>query len=174
MRARNMIGLVLLLFAVAAVQAQQTTVILVRHAERADSPDRPQADPGLSAAGLERANRLSVYLKDAGISAIYSTPYARTRATAAPLANALGLSITLTTTPAGKSAAQFAQELADRILAENKGKTVLVVGHSNTVPPTITALGAPAVPPIGDNDYGDTYIVQIASDGKATVIRAKH
>ena len=164
---------VLLLFA-SAVQAQQTTVILVRHAERADSPEKPERDPGLSAVGVERANRLTEYLRNAGISAIYSTPFIRTRDTVQPLAKALGLTVIETGSPSGQPIAQFSKELAERILRENKGKTVLVVGHSNTVPPLVTALGAPAVPPIGDNDYGDTYIVQVGDNGKATVIRAKH
>ena len=174
MRLRKYVLMGLLLTAAAALQAQQTTVILVRHAERADSPEKPERDPGLSAAGLERANRLGEYLRNAGISAIYSTPFLRTRDTVQPLAKALGLTITETGSPSGQPLAQFSKDLADRILRENKGKTVLVVGHSNTIPPVITALGAPAVPPIGDNDYGDTYIVLVRDDGKASLIRAKH
>jgi 2,3-bisphosphoglycerate-dependent phosphoglycerate mutase len=172
MRKYFVIGMLLLVAAVA--QAQQTTVILVRHAERADSPEKPQTDPNLSAAGVERANRLSEYLKNAGVSAIYSTPFARTRETAQPLAKALGITITETPSPSGKPLAEFTKELAHRILAENKGNTALVVGHSNTTPAMVTALGAPAVPPIADPDYGDTYIVTVYENGKATVIRAKH
>ena len=174
MKLRKFLALGLLVLCAAALQAQTTTVILVRHSERADSPDKPETDPPLSPAGVKRADRLTEYLRNAGIGAIYSTPYARTRETAQPLAKALGLTITETPITAGKTTAQFAKELADRILSESKGKTVLVVGHSNTIPATVAALGAPPVPPIGDADYGDTYIVQVSADGKATVIRAKH
>jgi broad specificity phosphatase PhoE len=168
------LGLGLFVFSAATLQAQTTTVILVRHSERADSPDKPDKDPPLSPAGIKRAERLSDYLRNAGVGAIYSTPYARTRETAQPLAKALGITITETPIEAGQSAAVFAKGLADRILSENKGKTVLVVGHSNTIPATVAALGAPPVPAIGEADYGDTYIVQVSAAGKATVIRAKH
>jgi broad specificity phosphatase PhoE len=174
MAIRKYLVLGLLLLCAGVLQAQQTTVILVRHAERADTPEKPERDPGLSAAGVERANRLTDYLRNAGISAIYSTPFLRTRDTVQPLAKALGLTISETGSPSGQPIAQFSKELAERILRENSGKTVLVVGHSNTIPPVITALGAPPVPPIGDNDYGDTYIVQVDGNGKATIIRAKH
>ncbi len=174
MRVRKYVALMVLLLCAAAVQAQQTTIVLVRHAERADPPEKPEADPTLSVAGVKRAERLAEYLRNAGVTAIYSTPYKRTRETALPLAKTLGINVTETPAPSGMAAAQFAKQLADRILSENKGKTVLVVGHSNTIPPTVAALGAPPVPAMGDGDYGDMYIVQVSADGKATVIRAKH
>jgi broad specificity phosphatase PhoE len=155
------------LCAPALLSAQQTTVILVRHAEKVDGA----GDVALTDAGKARAARLADLLRNAGVSAIYSTPYARTKDTAQPIAQALGLEVTVTPAPAG---AAFAQSVAERILRENKGKTVLVVGHSNTTPDVVKALGAPAVPPIPDSEYDNLFVVQIDAGGKATVIRAKY
>src|SRR5215213_9019578 len=65
-----------------------TTIILVRHAEKAVSTS---ADMALSEAGAARANELARVLGGARIGAIYTTQYLRTRQTVAPLAKALGI-----------------------------------------------------------------------------------
>ena len=146
------------------IPAQQTTVILVRHAEKVDGP----GDVALTDAGNARAARLADLLKNAGLSAVYSTPYKRTLETAAPIAKALGLEVIQT-----PAAGTYAQSTADRILKEQRGKTVLVVGHSNTTPDLAKALGV-TVPAISDPEYDNLFVVQIAADGKASVIRAKY
>ncbi len=146
------------------VAAQQTTVILVRHAEKADGP----GDVALTGAGAARALRLADLLQNAGISVVYSTPYKRTTDTATPIAKALGLEVVHT--PVNAS---YAQSMAERILKEQRGKTVLVVGHSNTTPDVAKAFGV-TVPSIPDSEYDNLLVVQIAADGKATVIRAKY
>jgi broad specificity phosphatase PhoE len=73
----------------------QELVLLVRHAERADGGAPPAgmmaADPGLSEAGQQRANRLAVMLADAGLDTVFVTQFRRTSATAAPLVAKLGV-----------------------------------------------------------------------------------
>jgi phosphohistidine phosphatase SixA len=135
-------------------EAQQM-VILVRHAERADGGagaagmmDKP-ADPLLSPAGEARAAKLAAMLADAGITAIYSTEFRRTQDTAKPLAAKIGVSVT--TVPAGDLAA-----LTAKISGDPKG-IALVVGHSNTVPAVIKALGGTA-PAIADSEYDNLFI----------------
>lgn len=152
-------GVVLLAIGLAApAVASAQMVILVRHAERADAGAGAPAgaamtaapDPELSAAGKARAATLAAMLKDAGITAIYTTEYRRTRDTAAPLADLLKLS----------SEAISARDQA-ALLAKIKAHTsgaVLVVGHSNTVPAIIKALGGPDVT-IGDNEYDNLFFV---------------
>ena len=103
-----------------------TTIIFVRHAEKAQTPPE---DPGLSPAGERRRAELTRQLVDAdvvaGIDAIYSTPYKRTVQTAQPLAEALNL-------PINRYDPDDNEAVLDRILKEHKGKIILVVGHSDT------------------------------------------
>lgn len=143
--------------AVPAVASAQM-VILVRHAERADGGAGAQTgaamtaapDPELSEAGKARAAALAGMLKDAGITAIYTTEYRRTRDTAAPLAGLLKMS-----SEAISSRDQAA--LVAKIKTHTSG-VVLVVGHSNSVPAIIKALGGPDVT-IGDNEYDNLFFV---------------
>ncbi len=123
------------------------TVYLVRHAEKA--PNDPK-DPDLSDAGRKRAQNLASTLKDAGLTAIYATELKRTQQTAEPLARATGLQVTIV--PAAETAALVAQ------LQEAKG-AVLVVGHSNTLPAIVKALGAFAPITLDDAAYDDLFIV---------------
>ena len=143
-----------------------TTVIVVRHAEKAATP---ADDPPLSALGEARARDLYDAIKDAGVSAVITTQYVRTKETGQPTVAALSLPTQVVTTTA---AATHARDIAAAVRA-HAGHTVLVVGHSNTVPAIIEALGAKRPPPICDAEYDNLYIVTIASDGHAGVIRSK-
>lgn len=148
-------GTVLFMTLIPALASAQKMVILTRHAERADgqatmsTPSGAPADPKLSAAGAARAQKLATMLADAGIAAMFTTEFARTKDTAAPLAAALKQ------TPAVVAAAQTAA-LIDQIKT-HANDTVFVVGHSNTVPAIIKALGGPDVT-IGDAEYDNLFI----------------
>ena len=139
---------VLLLTAVPVTAAAQATAIVVRHAERLDS----STDSPLSSAGQARAARLAAMLKDAGISAIYTTERQRTTQTAQPLAEALRLAprILKVEDIDGVVAAVRAARDADRIL---------IVGHSNTVPTILQRLGVGEAVTIGDDDYANLFVV---------------
>jgi broad specificity phosphatase PhoE len=151
MSKRSLVILVLSLL-VAAPAAAQSSVFLVRHGERADSgmSPAPGANPDLSEAGKARAESLATVLKDANITAIFTTEYKRTQQTAAPLAKALGL--TAKVVPAKSTA-----DLVKQIKAE-KGN-VLVVGHGNTVPDIIKDLGVSASVTIPDDEFDSLFIV---------------
>lgn len=150
-----------------ALASAQTMVILTRHAERADGAATMGAasgganDPELSAAGKDRAERLAALLAEAGVGAIFTTEYRRTQDTAAPLAARTALQ------PEIVPAAQLAA-----LVGKIKGRahdTVLVVGHSNTVPAIIKALGGPDVT-IGDAEYG-TLFIWVPATGTLTRLR---
>lgn len=146
-----------------------TTIIFVRHAEKEKSPPD---DPGLSAAGRQRAAELTRQLVDAdvvaGVDAIYSTPYKRTLQTVQPLAEALDLPITRYDPDDNEAV------LAD-ILKDHKGKIILVVGHSDTIPGLIADLGASKkVPPIAEMEYDNIYIISIPWFGKTKTIRLRY
>ena len=138
----------LLLSATAA--AAQPTVFVVRHAERADGGTTNTMmgnDPELSEAGHARAAALAATLKDAGVMAIYATEFKRTQQTAAPLAKALGITVTTVSskdTPA----------LLERIKAATGN--VLVVGHSNSIPDVVKGLGVASPVTVGDAEVPTT------------------
>jgi broad specificity phosphatase PhoE len=146
-----------------------TTIIFVRHAEKAQTPPE---DPGLSPAGERRRAELTRQLVDAdvvaGIDAIYSTPYKRTVQTAQPLAEALNL-------PINRYDPDDNEAVLDRILKEHKGKIILVVGHSDTIPGLIADLGASKkVPPIDEMEYDNIYVISIPWFGKTKTIRLRY
>ncbi|MCP4299936.1 MAG: histidine phosphatase family protein [Gammaproteobacteria bacterium] len=148
-----------------------TTVIFVRHAEKAASPAN---DPGLSDAGQRRAAELARQLVDAdvvpgvGVDAVYSTSYRRTVETAKPLADALDLQV-LTYD------ASDTEAIIESLVRKYKGKIVLVVGHSDTVPEMIANMGASKnVPPIAEDEYDNIYLVTIPWFGKTKTIRLRY
>ena len=146
-----------------------TTVIFVRHAEKAAMP---ADDPGLNPAGQRRVAELTRQLVDAdvvaGIDAVYSTPYRRTEETARPIADALGL-------PINSYDAADTEAIMDHIVKVHKGKVILVVGHSNTVPALIGNMGASKrVPEIAEGEYDNIYIVSIPWFGKTKTIRLRY
>lgn len=144
-----------------------TTIFVVRHAERASATDR---DSPLDAAGRERARALAGALGDAGVDAIYTSQFVRTRDTAAPLAERLGVEITVH--PVADAEAS-SREIASRVLAEHPGGTVLIVGHSNTVPLIVEALGGDDVGPLDDADYDNLFIVVVRAPGEVGTTRAR-
>ena len=105
-----------------------TTIIFFRHAEQTS---HDEADPPLSEAGQRRVAELTRQLVDAdvvaGIDAIYSTPYVRSLETARPIADQLDL-------PINSYAADDTEDVLNTILKNHKGKIILVIGHSNTLP----------------------------------------
>ena len=122
------------------------------------------------AAGEARARALIAVARDAGVTAVVTTQFVRTKATAQPIAAALGI----TPEVVDARAAQHAQEVARTILAKHPGEVVLVVGHSNTIPAIVAALGAAQPPPICDSEYDGLYVVTVPASGLARVIRARY
>lgn len=146
-----------------------TTVIFVRHAEKALTP---ADDPGLSLAGQQRVAELTRQLVKAdvvdGIDAVYSTPFRRTEETVRPIADALSLQV-------NSYDAADTEAIMEHIVREHKGKIILVAGHSNTVPVLIGNMGASKhVPEIAENEYDNIYIVSIPWFGKTKTIRLRY
>ena len=129
----------------------EPAVFLARHAEKAQSGD--PKDPDLSEAGRARATALATVLKDAGITAVYATEFKRTQETAEPLARALGLTTVIVP---GKDT----QALAARL--KRAQGNALVVGHSDTVPEILKALGVAAPPSIADADYDNLFVLVLS------------
>jgi broad specificity phosphatase PhoE len=120
----------------------------VRHAEKRNSTDTTT----LSLLGQKRANALSELLIHSSIDSIYCTKYIRTQQTAQPLAHAIHKPIIIYNLD---SIREFSQKLVNQ-----KGKNILVVGHSNTLPKLIQLIAGGKVE-IQDNDFDNLFIVSI-------------
>lgn len=147
------IYIILTLLLMNSLSAQETTnIYLIRHAEKADS----SPDTDLSEAGKARAQKWRAYFSDKNITAIYSTPYKRTTTTAEPLATANKLTVN----------SYNPSEMDLKSIAEkNVGKSVLIVGHSNTIPKYINKLlRENKYPDIDESEFGYVYIVTIKGD----------
>jgi broad specificity phosphatase PhoE len=150
---------------IAAGNAEAVTFIVVRHAEKATDDAR---DPSLSDAGRTRATALAALLQRRDIVAAYATDFRRTQATASPTASAHGIAVA--TYDADEPAAAF----AGRLRRDHATGSVLVVGHSNTVPGIVSALCACHVAPIDDSDYGNLYEVRIDGTGTPVLARQRY
>lgn len=153
-----------------------TTMIFVRHAEKAAEP---AGDPELSAAGRRRVAELTRQLADAdvvaGVDVIYSTATRRTRATVEPLARRLDLEIREYFYDPDAEDAEENEARIEAIVNRHKGRIIVVVGHSNTLPGMIADIGASKnVPPIAEDEYDNIYIVSIPWFGKTKTIRLRY
>ena len=150
-----------------SLEAQATTVILVRHAEKSDA-NPGDRDPALSEAGQQRARALADALADAGVQAVLVTPLQRTRLTAAPLMEQRRLQ--------AQVVAISPTHVADvaKAVREHRGHTVLVVGHSNTIPAIVGALGGPKLPDLCDAQYAQLFTLVIPEQGTPSLVRAQY
>ena len=142
--------------AATAPAADTVVVYLVRHAEKADT----SRDPALSPAGKARAADLARMLGDAGVTQVWSTDFERTRSTARPTAEARGLQVQIYDPNDLKG---FAARLA-----ATPGRH-LVVGHSNTTPALVRALGGTPGNLMADSEYDRFYAVVLGGSTPVTV-----
>lgn len=141
------------------------TVVVVRHAEKAADDPR---DPALSEAGQARARALAATFAGAGLDRAIATQFRRTRDTAAPAAEAAGVAVQVRPITA-ENAPRYAAELAAELRALPAGSTVLVVGHSNTVPAMVEALSGQAAEPMPETEYDRYTVVLLEGDTGARV-----
>ena len=173
-----------------------TTVVVVRHAERADGSTNSNLAPDSNSEGIGvgRAERLGTIAANANADAVYVTGFCRTAQTGQPAAIAQGVSLQVQGTDmlgncdpeitvnrvALPASANTASGLANRILSQNVGDVVLVVGHSNTVPGIVQALSGTSVCPtfiafdgnqchIASNEFDHMFVVNVPASGTPTV-----
>lgn len=138
--------------------------VVVRHAEKQSGDDASPDDPGLTSAGHERAGRLARSFDGADLVAVYSTPYRRTRDTAAPTAQAHGLGVV------EYDARRPADEFAEALRIAHHSGVVLVVGHSNTVPAIVSALCECEVAAMSEEEYEHRFLVETDANGRVRVL----
>ena len=144
--------LLLLLMGSVVMAQEQTTYYLIRHAEKNRS-NSENPNPHLTELGLQRAKRWKNVLQHIPFDRIYSTSFHRTVETALPISKERNLPITY----------YDSKELYNKDFAKaNHGKTVLVVGHSNTTPQLVNKiLQQERYPEIPDSLNGRLYIVTL-------------
>lgn len=149
----------------ARTDADSAVFVLVRHAEKAK--DDPK-DPTLSEAGIARAERIAASLAGAPVRAAYATAYRRTQLTATPTARSHGLDVR--TYDAAQPTAEFARQLR----ASHRTGTVLVVGHSNTIPDLAAALCACPVGKMAEDEFDRWMEVSFGADGRAALAQRRY
>ena len=149
--------------------AAPTTIVIVRHAEALPDAGR---DPVLAEAGAAHAAALAAALADADVAAVYATQYQRTQMTGAPAAT--GAKVQVTVRPIEGSGDIYAAALAADVLAAHAGRTVVIVGHSNTVPALVKAFSGVEVPEIAHDTYNLMFIVTARASGTGSLVRARY
>jgi broad specificity phosphatase PhoE len=144
-------------------------VILIRHAEKSKLPPD---DPALTEFGLKQAKNLRKVLADANVTSILTSQWRRTRDTAKPLAEFLNIEPVVFTSKAGAAVEDHINEMVAHIRREQDAVT-LVVGHSNTVPLIIQALGGAKIEQIKDDEYDYLFLLNIKSD-QTQLVRARY
>lgn len=108
-------------------------------------------DPGLTETGRRDAQLLASWFGNSGQpNAIFVTRYRRSQETAAAVAARLGIH-PIVYDPSNNDA------LVEAVKAS--GGTILVVGHSNTVPDIVERLGGARPAPIQHHEHGDIWRV---------------
>lgn len=134
------------------LETNDATYYLIRHADKQRGP-KVGDDPVLNAKGKARAQFWAKKLKDIDFDAVYSTDFKRTRSTALPTAKKNKVPVTIYNT---------SDLYNEQFQAETRGKTVLIVGHSNTTPAFVNAiLGTEKFGEIDDSTFGNLYIVRV-------------
>ena len=129
-----------------------TYVYLMRHAETTGIG----GDPDLSPEGMLRVANLQAFFTNVQIDAFFSSHLQRTIQTVEPLATERGLTVNIV---ANGDPTLTVQEIQAR-----PGQTLMIAGHSNTIPVMIQMLGGPVVT-IGESDYNNLYLMVLGSAG---------
>lgn len=140
-----------------------TTVILVRHAERADD----SSDTDLSPEGRQRAELLAKMLLRSGPSVLLASQFKRTQQTLRPLAEALGLPIRIID-------AENEHELIEIIRTGQRGRLSVVASHSDRIPTLVARLTGETVEPVEHEEYNRFYVLTLLGEGRGKVIELRY
>lgn len=160
---KKIILIIAVLFSSIGVFSQEeiTTYYLIRHAEKVKT-DTTDKDPTLNNEGIKRSENWVKILSDVSFDAVYSTDYKRTKQTAKFIADSQKLQIL------GYDSGNMFDEAFQY---NTKGKTILIVGHSNTTPYFANKiLGIEKYPQIDETNNGNLYIVTVIGDKKTSTL----
>jgi len=162
---RSIIVLIALAITTLVFAQDQTTFILVRHAEKADDGTK---NPPLNEDGKSRALNLAALMENQEITALYSTPYKRTQETLQPLATKKGLETQEYEPRAGS-------DWLAKLYSEHTGGTVVIVGHSNTIPALANhLLGNEAFAQFDEKEYSNLIVIVGSEVGNGKLVRLSY
>lgn len=140
-------------------QEHMTTYYFIRHAEK-DTNDPQNKDPQLTEAGIKRAHNWAEVFKEVEFDVIFSSDFKRTRKTAEIIADSQEKTVEI----------YDPKKLNDeKFQKKAQGKTVLVVGHSNTNPHFVNLLlDEKKYSDIADEESGSLFIVHVFPGGAKT------
>jgi phosphohistidine phosphatase SixA len=141
-----------------------TTIVLLRHGGR--DPDLDGLDPPLTRRGVKRAEELPSAIGDIGVTVIYCPDLKRNIATAQPLADHLGLKITIVPNTRLFSPKKVAKGLLDRFLTKHTGGVVVWVGNIGNLNEMYEMLDGTGEPP---STYGLICIMTIPDIGPTRI-----
>lgn len=148
------------------------TVIVVRHAEKAD---HPRKDPGLTVAGVQRAAVLADLLEQRGVDLIITSELRRSRETAANIAARSGLQPRVVPVNSKGGLDAHIREITMLVGRLEPGTTTLVVGHSFTIEPLLAAFGVSGGAGLyAETDYSKLFEVTISEDGSTSLARGNY
>ena len=153
------------------VAEAQQAIFLVRHGETV-APKGTDLRP-LSEAGQRRAVLLATLLKDAGINAIFTSDLERTIKTAEPLAQALQIEPKALSRLSVGFKPNDIDAFVDLLRSEHRRDIVLVVGHANSVPALLKALGHPVEIKIPETEFDNLFVLIPMSEGPPKLLRLR-
>ena len=155
------LSLTFLFISSACYSQEATTYYFIRHAEKVRS-DKADENPRLNDAGIKRADVWKDVFSNVRLDVVYSTNYNRTIATAKPTADSKNLPILLYNSK---------DMYSESFQHQTKGKTVLVVGHSNTTNVFANKiLGVKKYNQINDDNNSNLYIVTIIDEKTTSIL----
>lgn len=129
-----------------------TVYYFIRHAEK-DRSDTSQKDPELTKIGIQRAKNWATLFEKVEFDQIFSTDYRRTQQTVKYVSIEQKVAV---------HSYDPNDLYNDDFKTLTAGKTILIVGHSNTTPEFVNAiLGIEKFPHIADSNNANLYIVSI-------------
>ena len=157
----GLLSLILILSS-ASPAAKETTIYIVRHAEK-DTSDPRDNDPSLNAEGKIRVLALNEFLKKEKISAVFATNYKRTMQTVALVAQRNGI-------PVKSYDSKDPEALVKLVKSEFVNQKVLIAGHSNTILELVKAFGQAApFEKLNDDDYDLIFKITIHKTGESSL-----
>jgi len=158
---KNILVICFFLISILSHSQEITTYYFIRHAEKL-RVDKTERNPNLNLKGFKRAEAWKEVFSNISFDAIYSTDYTRTKLTAKPTADSKNLPI-LIYNPRDMYSKAFQNQ--------TKGKTILVVGHSNTTNVFANkVIGFDKYQGIKDNNNSNLYIVTLTNKKASSVL----